>query len=86
LFREHRFSIVHDVELRLLARYGTGLEPCRLELGRETRGPFVIAVSDRAKEDLDRHVASLYSRAVATAGRRTVGLSAYPTEAELYRN
>jgi ribosomal protein S18 acetylase RimI-like enzyme len=67
LLREDDLAVAHDVELGLLALDRRGVDPCRLQLGRETRGPCVVAVSDGAVEDLD-HEASLYSRAMATAG------------------
>ena len=56
LFREDQFPVGDDVELTLLARDGLGLVSGALvQLGRETRGPAVITVSDGAVEDLDRH-------------------------------
>jgi GNAT superfamily N-acetyltransferase len=67
LFRENDLAVADDVELRLLALDRRGVDPCRLQLGRETRGPCVIPVSDGAVEDLD-HEASLYSREMAAAG------------------
>jgi hypothetical protein len=52
LFRKHGLAVdehlelafVAGVDLRLVLRLG-------VQLGRETRGPFVVAVSDRAVED-----------------------------------
>jgi hypothetical protein len=45
------------VELTLRAPDRLRVEPFAGELGRETRGPFVIAVSGRAVADLDAHAA-----------------------------
>jgi hypothetical protein len=44
-----------DVELPLAARDRLGVESLSRELGRETRGPFVVAASGRAVADLDAH-------------------------------
>ena len=61
LLREDQLAVGDDVELAL--RSGDGLRLVRrsvVQLGRETRSPFVIAVSDGAVEDLDaRHVLRL---------------------------
>jgi hypothetical protein len=59
LLGEDRLSVRDDVVLRLLALARRGLDPVLLQLGRETRGPSVVAPSDGAVEDLDRHVGSL---------------------------
>jgi hypothetical protein len=60
LLGEEQLPVGDDVELTLLARDGLGLVSGGLvQLGRETRGPAVIAVSDGAVEDLDLHVSSL---------------------------
>jgi hypothetical protein len=57
LLREDQVPVGDDVELALFARDGLGLVSGALvQLGRETRGPAVIAVSDGAVEDLDLHV------------------------------
>jgi hypothetical protein len=57
LFREDQLSVGNDVELALLTRDGLGFVGGALvQLGRETRSPAVIAVSDGAVEDLDLHV------------------------------
>ncbi len=45
----------NDVELALLALDRDGVVPVGLQLDRETRGPFVVARSDGAVEDLDLH-------------------------------
>ena len=58
LLREDQVPVGDDVELTLFARDGLGLVSRALvQLGRETRGPAVIAVSDGAVEDLDLHPA-----------------------------
>jgi hypothetical protein len=57
LLGEEQLPVGDDVELTLLARDGLGLVSGGLvQLGRETRGPAVIAVSDGAVEDLDLHL------------------------------
>ena len=56
LLREDQLSVGDDVVLTLLP--GDGLRFVRsalVQLGRETRSPAVIAVSDGAVEDLDLH-------------------------------
>jgi hypothetical protein len=56
LLREHELPVREDVELPVpaLDRVGIGSESLR-QLGRETRGPAVVAVSDGAVVDLDAH-------------------------------
>ena len=76
LLGEDRLAVAHDVELRLRAPDGRGRDPGRLELGRETRGPCVVAVSDGAVEDLDRHGATAYT--VGRWPRPSVGPSISP--------
>ena len=57
LLRKDQLPVGDDVELALLPRHGLGVvSGALLQLGRETRGPAVIAVSDGAVEDLDLHV------------------------------
>jgi hypothetical protein len=71
LLGEDRLVGANDVELRLLAPHGRRRDSRRLELGRETRGPFVVAVSDGAIEDLHWHEPKPtggYSRGVVTIG------------------
>jgi len=55
LLREDQLPVTEDVELALPAglelRLVLGLG---VQLGRETRGPLVVAVSDGAVEDADR--------------------------------
>jgi hypothetical protein len=61
LLGEDQLAVDDDVELALLAgdRLGLVRRPL-VELGRETRGPVVIAVSDGAVKDLDAcHCAEL---------------------------
>ena len=54
LFRKDQFSVGDDVELALPTRYCVGvMSRALVQLGRETRSPAVIAVSDGAVEDLD---------------------------------
>jgi hypothetical protein len=53
LLREDDAAVRDDVELRLLALADRRGEPLVVELGRETRGPFVVPASDGAVEDLD---------------------------------
>src|SRR4029078_3089934 len=56
LLGENDLAVGDDVELALLSRNRLGLVGrLLLQLGRETRGPFVIAVSDGAVKDLDLH-------------------------------
>jgi len=52
---EHERAVAHDVELAVRAGADGGLETFSVQLGRETRGPAVVAASDRAIEDLDAH-------------------------------
>jgi hypothetical protein len=66
LLAEDQLPVGDDVELTLLA--GDDLRFVRrlfFQLGRETRGPAVIAVSDGAVEDLDLHPAETTERRVA---------------------
>jgi hypothetical protein len=59
VLREHASSVGEDVELTAPARCHLRVDPERLtELGRETRGPFVVAASGGAEEDLDGHVSN----------------------------
>jgi hypothetical protein len=55
LLREDELPVGDDVELALLAFDRARVEAVLVELGRETRGPFVVAASDGAVEDLDLH-------------------------------
>ena len=61
LLGEDQPAVGDDVELALLTRDGRRLVRRSVaELGRETRGPAVVAVSDGAVEDLDpRHGSEL---------------------------
>ena len=57
LFRKDQLAVGDDVELTLPARYCVGvMSRALVQLGRETRSPAVIAVSDGAVEDLDLHL------------------------------
>lgn len=54
LLREQDLAVDDDVVLALGALLGDGLMlRFGVQLGRETRGPLVVAVSDRAVEDVD---------------------------------
>src|SRR5439155_5272836 len=56
LLREDQLTVGEHVELALLAGDDLGLVlGSSVELGRETRGPAVVAASDRAVVDLDLH-------------------------------
>jgi hypothetical protein len=55
LLREDELPVRDHVELALLALAGDGVEPVGVQLGRETRGPFVVTSSDGAVVDLDLH-------------------------------
>ena len=57
LLREDQLAVRDNVELALRAGDDFGfVRRSPVQLGRETRSPFVIAVSDGAVEDLDaRH-------------------------------
>jgi hypothetical protein len=56
LLREDQAPVGDDVKLTLLTRHDLGLvRGALVQLGRETRSPAVIAVSDGAVEDLDLH-------------------------------
>jgi hypothetical protein len=57
LLREDEPPVRDHVELALRALSGLRLVAPVLQLSRETRGSFVVAVSDRAVEDLDAHAA-----------------------------
>ena len=61
LLGEEQLAVPEHVELTLPAGFGRGLVlRLRVQLGRETRGPFVVAVSDRAVLDQHlRHVENL---------------------------
>jgi hypothetical protein len=54
--------VANHVELARLADDRLGVDPVRVQLGRETRGPLVIARSGRAVVDLDRHEPHLTPR------------------------
>jgi hypothetical protein len=71
LLREDDLSVAEHVELALLAGLDLGLVlGLGVQLGRETRGPFVVAVSDRAVEDpYLRHGENLPPRAHSARAR-----------------
>jgi hypothetical protein len=58
LLREDELAVAYYVELARVAADRVGGDPIRVQLGRETRGPTVIARSGRAVVDLDGHVPS----------------------------
>jgi len=55
LLRVDDRAVAQDVELARAAFPDRGVESVLLELGRETRGPAVVAASDGAIQDLDAH-------------------------------
>jgi hypothetical protein len=60
LLGEDRLPVGDHVELAVRALDGVDVVPVLSKLGRETRGPFVVAASDGAVEDADaRHVRTL---------------------------
>jgi hypothetical protein len=69
LLAEDQLPVGKHVELALLAgdRLG-GVRRLGVQLGRETRSPAVIAVSDGAVEDLDVHALRAYRRALLSIG------------------
>jgi hypothetical protein len=66
LLREDELAVDENVELRLGALADRGVEPVAVQLGRETRGPFVVTASDRAVQDLDGHAEIVCMRSVPT--------------------
>jgi hypothetical protein len=70
LLREDELSVGDDVELRLLSLADRGVDSAVVQLGRETRGPFVIAASDRAVQDLHDHPEIVRTRLGPTGSRR----------------
>jgi hypothetical protein len=79
LLGEDDLAVPEDVELALPAGLELGLVlGLGVQLGRETRGPFVVAVSDGAVENPDlRHRGNLPMRwqCSMTSGPLFVGLS-----------
>ena len=61
LLREDDLAVDDDVELSLAAGLDLGfMVGLAVQLGRETRGPFVVTVSDGAVEDANaRHAENL---------------------------
>ena len=55
LLGEDQPLVRQDVELAVLPLGRVRVEAGLLQLGRETRGPPVVAASDGAIEDLDAH-------------------------------
>jgi len=64
LLREDERPVPQDVELARAAFPGGGVDSMLRELGRETRGPAVVAASDGAIQDLDAHAGQCRGRAV----------------------
>jgi hypothetical protein len=66
LLREDHLAVGEDVELAVTALGDFGfVVGLGVQLGRETRGPLVVAVSDRAVQDANaRHDEKLASRRV----------------------
>jgi hypothetical protein len=62
LLREHDLAVADDVELALAAGPDRCVVSLLVQLGRETRGPSVVAASDRAIQDLDAHAGSVRGR------------------------
>jgi hypothetical protein len=56
---EDELSVADDVELPGPARANRRVEAVCVQLGCETRGPFVVAASDGAVQDLDGHIVSV---------------------------
>jgi hypothetical protein len=77
LLREQQLAVEDDVELAAIPLDRTGVDPRALrDLGRETRGPAVVAASDGAVEDLDGHAGHCIHagvRAAPSAGRHAGG-------------
>jgi hypothetical protein len=70
LLAEEELPVGHDVVLPLRARDDLRLvRRFLVELGRETRGPAVIAVSDGAVQDPDVHHALSLARPSAAPAR-----------------
>jgi hypothetical protein len=60
LLREQERPVREHVELAVAALADLGLVlGLRVDLGRETRGPAVVAASDRAVVNLDAHARAL---------------------------
>jgi len=55
LLGEDELAVADDVELALAAAGGRRLDAARVQLGGETRRPFVVAASGGAVEDLHAH-------------------------------
>jgi len=67
LLGEDELALGDDVELALLALDRPRVEAVLVQLGRETRGPFVVAASDGAVEDLDLQAANSRATPGSTA-------------------
>lgn len=83
-------AVADHVELPVAARERRCRNPARVQLGRETRGPLVVAVSGGAVVDLDGHGGSLavvFAAEAASASRlptaSNVDFSVTPEERSL---
>jgi RNA polymerase sigma factor (sigma-70 family) len=83
LLREDERAVAHDVELALRALADRRVEALGIQLGRETRGPPVVAASDRAVEDLDAHGASVADGSAAAQALASGAMAAGLSDAEL---
>ena len=59
LLGEDELAVAQHVELAFTAGDVLRGDACGVQLGRETRGPLVVARSGGAVVDLDRHAATL---------------------------
>jgi hypothetical protein len=64
LLGEDELAVGDDVVLALGSLDRGGVEAVVSQLGRETRGPFVVPASDGAVEDLDGHGGSVAAGAI----------------------
>jgi len=67
LLREDQLAVGDHVELAVLALVDRRFVTASVQFGRETRGPFVVAASDRAVVDLDLHGTDSTARTPAVA-------------------
>jgi hypothetical protein len=75
VLREHEPAVRLDVELPLLPRDDPRVDPHPLgQLGRETRGPGVVAASGGAVVDVDEHGPQVYGQPHWRRARRAVSV------------
>jgi hypothetical protein len=79
VLREHEVAVCQHVELSRAPCGDRRVEPLLGQLGRETRGPAVVAASDGAIEDLDNH----HRQRRRSVGRRASSAEKY-REAGMY--